>query len=391
MAVPDLLPYRYGGPRDSPGPPLFTTPGELISAEGAGPGRQGQRPAPGGDGAVGAQAVVLAAVVFAGYENFWLLFGLAIWNGVGGSIDRPVRQTLMNELVGDEVLPNAIATNSALVQLGLIVGPALAAVLIDTAGTAWCFVVNAATYGVMFVALASIRPDDMIRRERVAGADASVRAGLAHLRTRSDLKLLLTVLTAASLIAYRLDVLLPLIARDLGGDSGLFSALTVLRGVGALGASLFLASRFGQPSLRLMRLALIVFGVSMLAMAAPQRWIVLITCLPVGAGFMTSMVCTLSLTQLWASPEYRGRLVAVWFVVLSGGIVVGSLITGGLADLIGTRWTTLAGAVSLLLIAGVLSLARDVRTGDQSPVGQPASEPASETTAATGRRRWLLP
>jgi MFS family permease len=77
---------------------------------------------------------------------------------------------------------------------------------------------------------------------------------------------------------------------------------------------------------------------------------VLVASLPVGAGFMTSMVCTLSLMQLWATPEFRGRLVAVWFVVLSGGIVVGSLVTGWLIDLIGAGSTAVAGAGSLLLL-----------------------------------------
>jgi MFS family permease len=312
---------------------------------------------------LGGQAAALAIVVFAGYTNFWLLFALAIWNGIGGSVDRPVRQILMNELVGDEILPNAIATNSALVQMGLIGGPALAAVLIDTVGTAWCFVVNAISYVAMFVALAMIRPKEMVHRERVVGTDASVRAGLGHLRTRPDLKLLLWVLMAASVIAYRLDVLMPLIARDLGGGSGLFSALTVVRGVGALLASLFLASRFGQPSVRLMRRALVVFGVSMVALASTHRWLVLVASLPIGAGFMTSMVCTLSLTQLWATPEFRGRLVAVWFVVLSGGIVIGSLVTGWLIDLIGARSTAVAGAMSLLVL--VVALRGNVSRGRQ--------------------------
>ena len=52
------------------------------------------------------------------------------------------------------------------------------------------------------------------------------------------------------MIAYRIEVLLPLLAKELGGGSGLFAALTVVRGLGALAASLFLASRFGAPSFR---------------------------------------------------------------------------------------------------------------------------------------------
>jgi MFS family permease len=331
---------------------------------------------------LGLQAVALAALVFAGAEQLWSLVLLALWNGVGGALDRPVRQTLINELVGDAELSNAIATNSALVQLGLIAGPALGAVLIATVGTAWCFAVNAASYAVMFVAIASIRPAEMIKRPKATGADASVRAGLRHLRARPDLRLLLTALALASLIAYRIEVLLPLLAKELGGGSGLFAALTVVRGLGALAASLFLASHFGAPSFRMLRNSLALMAMAMFALAVPVRAIALVAAFPVGIGFMGSMVSTLALTQLLASAEYRGRLVAVWFVVLSGGVVVGSLITGALADLLGAGVTTALGAASLVLIAALVAR----RSAAQPPEPAADNEPESATGISPARR-----
>lgn len=297
---------------------------------------------------LGLQAVALAALVFADAEALWSLVLLALWNGVGGTFDRPIRQTLMNELVGDAELPNAIATNSALVQLGLIVGPAVGAVLIDTVGIGWCFAVNAATYVVMIVAITAIRPADMIERPRAEGDAASVRAGLAYLRGHRRVQMMLIALALASILAYRIEVLLPLLAKELGGGSGLFATLTVVRGFGALAAALFLASRFGSPSVTMFGRALGLMGVSLFVMAVPVTWIAVAAAFPVGVGLMLSMVCTLSLTQLWAGAEYRGRVVAIWFVVLSAGIVVGSLVVGGLADLIGAEETTALAGASLL-------------------------------------------
>jgi len=304
---------------------------------------------------LGLQAAVLAVVVFAKAETLWLLVLLALWNGVGGAFDRPVRQTLINELVGDAELPNAIATNSALVQLGLIAGPAVGAVLIDQAGIGWCFAVNAASYVVLYVAIAVIRPADMVPRPRPAEGDQSVAAGLRHLRTRPDLRLLLVTLGLASLLAFRVDVLVPILAKDLGGSAGLLAALTVVRGVGALGASLFLASRFGAPSFTLLRNALVVLGAALVLMSIPNRAVALVASLPVGAAFMAAVVCLLSLTQLLAEVDYRGRIVAVWFVVLSAGVVAGSLLAGALADWIGSRATIVCGAVSLAAIAWMVT------------------------------------
>lgn len=308
---------------------------------------------------LGAQAVALAALVFAGAEELWSLVLLALWNGIGGTFDRPIRQTLMNELVGDAELPNAIATNSALVQLGLIVGPAIGAVLIETVGIAWCFAVNAGTYVVMIVAISAIRPAEMIERPRAIGEHASVRAGVAYLRGHHDVQMMLIALALASVFAYRIEVLLPLLAKDLGGDAGLFATMTVVRGFGALAAALFMASRFGSPSVTLFGRALALMAVSLCAMAVPVTWIAVVAAFPVGVGLMLSMVCTLSLTQLWAGAEYRGRVVAIWFVVLSAGIVVGSLVVGALADLIGPAETTALAGVTLI---GLVAFVRKTMT-----------------------------
>lgn len=89
-------------------------------------------------------------------------------------------------------------------------------------------------------------------------------------------------------------------------------------------------------------------GVSLFGLAVPVTWVAVASTFPVGVGMMLSMVCTLSLTQLWAGAEYRGRVVAIWFVVLSAGIVAGSLVVGALADLIGAEETTAIAGVSLL-------------------------------------------
>jgi MFS family permease len=313
---------------------------------------------------LGAQAVTVALVVFSGVESFGLLLALALWNGVAATFDRPIRQTLMNELVGDAELPNAIATNSALVQLGLVVGPAVGAVLIDTIGIAWCFAVNAATYAVMILAIVAIRPSEMIDRPKASGEAASVKAGLTYLRRKRDVQTMLIALAWASALAYRVDVLQPLLAKDLGHGSGLFAALTVIRGCGALAGALFLASRFGSPSMRIFVRALVLMALAMIAMAIPVTWVALVASFPVGIGMMLSLVCTLSLTQLWSDSAYRGRVVAIWFVVLGAGVVAGSVLAGALADLIGVPQTVaLAGASLLVLVAVVLRRNRAPRHG----------------------------
>ena len=101
-------------------------------------------------------------------------------------------------------------------------------------------------------------------------------------------------------------------------------------------------------------------------MAVPFTPLVLVALVPVGLGMLGSVVSTLSLTQLLASPEFRGRVVAVWFVVMNGGVVLGALLTGALVEHIGTRQTVMIGAGTMLLLWALLGRSAHVlemRTG----------------------------
>jgi MFS family permease len=305
---------------------------------------------------LGTQACALAILVFTHRAALWSLCALAVVQGVGSAFDPPIRQSLMNELVGDPELPNAIATNSMLVQLGLIFGPTLAAILIPTVGLGWCFVVNASSYAAMFLAIRSLRTADMVKRPRPNSVDSSVRAGFAYLRQRPDMQLLLAVVALGSLVAFRLEVILPLLAkRELRGGSGLFSAMTALRGAGAFVASLYLASRTGAPRIWMMRAAALCLAGSLAAMTIPNRAVVLVALVPAGFGMLMVMVMTLSMTHVLADPEFRGRLVAVWFVVMNGGVVAGALFTGAIAQHLGSRMALATGSVVMVVVSLLLT------------------------------------
>ena len=305
---------------------------------------------------LGVQAIALAVAVFSRFTPLWVLVALALWQGVGTSFDQPIRQGLMNDLVGDAELPTAVAMNSALVQMGLILGPALAALLIHTVGTAWCFVVNACSFGLMYVAISSIRPSEMFSRNRPSTGEGTLQAGFAYIRSRRNIQRMLAVMVLSSLVAFRLEVLLPLLAKDLHGGSSLFSVMTMLRGAGALVASLWFASRTVPPRASQLRVATAIMCGSLALLTIPNQTVVLIALVPAGIGLLSSMVVTLSLTQVLVSPEFRGRVVALWFVALNGGMVVGSLLTGAIADARGPQFTFGVGAVSLAVIVAGLSL-----------------------------------
>jgi MFS family permease len=313
---------------------------------------------------LGAQATALAVLVFTHRIALWSIIALALVQGFAAAFDPPVRQGLMTELVGDDEITSAIATNSALAHFGGIVGPMLAALLISTVGTSWCFAVNAVSYVLMFWAIHSIRPSEMVRRAKAPQGPGALRAGFGYIRSRPDVLVLLALLGIASLFASRIDVIIPLLATTgLRGGSTMFSTMSVARGLGALTSSVYVAGRRRPPTLGLVRAAGLGMAGSLILAAIPfeplalRRVIVVIALYGVGAGMMLSIVVTLTMTQLLVDPSYRGRAVAIWFLVMNAGTVVGSPLTGWVSERFGTSTALTLGSVSMVLVFAVATRA----------------------------------
>src|SRR5439155_20679247 len=104
------------------------------------------------------QAVALTTVVALGHVQVWHLIVLALWLGIAWAFDVPLRQSMYVQLVPDRAdLPNAIALNSFMVNAARVVGPAIAGLLIATAGEAWCFGLNALSFLVVIGAVRKLR------------------------------------------------------------------------------------------------------------------------------------------------------------------------------------------------------------------------------------------
>lgn len=325
---------------------------------------------------LGLQATALAVLVFTHSARVWSLIALTLLQGIFWAFDPPIRQSLMNELVGDDVFANAIATNSALAHLGSIVGPMIAAVLISTVGTPWCFAVNALSYVGMFFAIKSIRPEEMTHREKITDSSGSLRAGFSYLRSRPDVVLLLSVLCISMLFAGRLEVIIPLLAQgELYGGEQLFSNMNVARGVGSLCASLYVASRPRPPTIRALRLGSLCIAASLAMAAIPfeplvLRQAVVLICLAfAGIGTMFAIVTTLSMSQLLVDPSMRGRTAGVWFLCMNAGTVVGSPLVGWIADNYGNGTTLVLGSLSMLIVYAITG--PTAKAAKVNAVGQP--------------------
>ena len=106
---------------------------------------------------LGVQAVILWWFDWSGHITVAWLVLLSLMAGAINAFDIPARQSLMIELVGREDVVDAIALNSSGFNVARVIGPALAAIVIDRLGLAWCFAINSVSFLLVLIGLSMIR------------------------------------------------------------------------------------------------------------------------------------------------------------------------------------------------------------------------------------------
>ncbi len=192
-----------------------------------------------------APALALWALTATGAVEPWMVFALVFTRGGVNSVDNPARQSFVIEMVGPDRLVNAVGLNSVLIHSARIAGPAGAGLLIATVGTAPCFLINAATFAAMFVALRGMDPAGLQGAASEPGETAGgVLEALRYVRAEPQLLVPLAMMALVGTLAFNFQVLLPLFARfDWHGGASTYAALTVSMGVGSVTGALLSSAR----------------------------------------------------------------------------------------------------------------------------------------------------
>ena len=298
------------------------------------------------------EALALFAFTVTGRITIGWLLALAAMNGVFSSFEIPARQAMIVELVGREDLPGAIALNSSGFNIARIIGPAIGAVVIASAGLAWCFALNAASYLAVLLGLFLIRLPRFVRPEIIGSGSAAIREGLRYMLRTPQIRVLMTVVTVFSIFGAPYLTLMPVVARDrLGTGAGGYGSLLTAVGIGGLSGALFLAavgSRIDRG--RLLALSTAGFSLLVLVLAALTSfriaWPLLLV---IGCAMILNGALSNSILQTLVPDEFRGRLMAAYSLVVVGlSQVVGNFFAGVIARAFGPHWAIGTGAVVVL-------------------------------------------
>lgn len=331
-------------------------------------------------------ALTLYVLVAIDVVELWLVFVVALGQGIVTSIDMPTRQSFFAEMVEQRDLTNAISLNSAVMTGTRIVGPALAGVLIAGVGMEWCFLLNGVSYLGAIGALALIRSGEL-RSQRAARAERAVRDGLSYVWRTPELRRPLVLMAILYLFSFNFSVLFPLFAeRSLDGDAGTLGTLFSLMGVGSFVAALVLAGRATADERRLALAASSVGLITLVAAFAPTAQSAFVAMVALGAAAIVFMITANSTLQLVSRPEMRGRVMALYGIVFLGSTPIGGPIAGWVGEHLGPRAGLAAGGV-VALVAGVLGLwllSRRRRNADDE-TGQPSSRSSRQPASVSPR------
>lgn len=290
-------------------------------------------------------SIILATLVLTGHAQLWMVYLLAANDGLSNAFDNPARQSFVSEVVPQKNLPNAIGLNSASFNAARLFGPGIAGLLIELLGTGYALAVDSLSYVVMITCLMLLREKELHPAPVVKGRGGT-REGLRYAWHRPDIMILLACGLIVGGLGFNYQISNAVMSTEyFGRGAGQYGIVGSMMGAGALAAALWSAGR-ARPRLRYVlggMFGYVAFNV--LAMFAPGFGWFVAWQIPAGFATITVMVTANTMVQSATSAQMRGRVMALWGLVVMGVTPLVSPIVGWLGDNIGPQATIGFGVV----------------------------------------------
>jgi MFS family permease len=299
------------------------------------------------------QASIIAWLCLTGQVQIWHIVVLSIALGCINAFDVPSRHSFVIEMVEKkEDLGNAIALNSLMFNGARLIGPSIAGVMLASTGEGICFLLNAISYVFVIISLLMMNIRIKDERKKEFNILKELKDGLDYTFGFPPIKHLILLLSLVSLVGMSYTVLMPVYAKEiLHGDSHTYGFMMGAAGFGALLGALYLASRETILKLgRLVPLAAALFGAGLIGLSFSRLFpVALILMVFIGMGVMLQAAASNTIIQTITEDDKRGRVMSFYTMAIMGTAPFGSLISGGLAKIIGTPFTILASGIVCII------------------------------------------
>lgn len=296
--------------------------------------------------------IALGVLVLSGHVELWHMYAFAFALGVASAFDMPVRQTFVSALVPQESLPNAVGLNSASFNTARLVGPALAGFAVAGIGSGWVFIINGLTFVATIIALLFMRVGELTPFRRAPRAPGQIREGIQYVRGRPELVVVMVVVSTVAMMGLNFQLTSAMMARiEFGRGAEDYGVIGSVLAIGSLSGAL-LAARRPKIRLRLILGSALLFGLASAVMASmPTYPLYLVSCMAVGFASLTMLTSANAYIQTTTPAHVRGRVMALYSMMLMGSTPIGSPLVGWLGETVGPRWAIAAGAITAVLVA----------------------------------------
>lgn len=298
-------------------------------------------------------AVALGIMVLTHTVTVGFVLAFAFCLGITNSIDNPVRQAFLFDLVGSDHIQNASSLWTALISISRITGPALAGVLIASIGIGWCFIVNALSFLPVFVALFMMRVEHLHIQPAHKRTDTGIVDGLRYVATTPSLFITVVMLAIIGTFTFEWQASVPLFAKfTLHGNAATYSYLMVAEGIGLFVGSL-LTSHMQVTTRRAVLSAGILGLLLLFNFFASNILLAMLLFFAVGLVAMIFInTCTVTL-RTQSAPHMRGRVMSLWTISFQGSTAIGGPIIGWIGERSGASMALAVGGVAAIVGAGL--------------------------------------
>ncbi|NJI57816.1 MFS transporter [Microbacterium oxydans] len=274
-----------------------------------------------------------------------MMFAFALGFGVVNAFDAPARQAFVSDMVSTGDTSNAVALNSASFNLARMVGPAVGGLLIVAIGSGWVFIVNAATFLAMILALSMLRTGLLAPRLKNRSR-GGLAAGFRYVWGRSDLRVVFVTVFLIGAFGMNFPIFASTMALEFGAGADGYGVLSSVLAIGSLIGAL-LAARRDRARVRVVILAAGGFGIAaFVSSAMPTYASYAVTLTFTGFMIVTLLTTANGYVQITTEPALRGRVLALYMAVIMGSTPVGAPIAGWVADSFGPRAAIMLGGTA---------------------------------------------
>jgi MFS family permease len=288
-------------------------------------------------------------------DSWWILAIASVFQGIIMGLMMPSRQAILPEIVGEDQLLNAISLNVTGMNFFRIMSPAIAGFLIDAFGYQAVYFTMTGLY-LMAVFFTAFLPETNAMNLNSNGPFEQIKEGLHYVRHEKVILFVLAFTLVGVILSFPYMMLMPVFAVDIlkVGASGM-GILISASGIGAITASLILASLPNKRRGLILLIGSLVLGLALVFFSFSRSWYLsLISISFVGMGQSARMALGNTLVQYYVDNAYRGRVMSIY--MMNFGIMgLGVFGAGILAEYLGVQWV-LGGFASVLVLLTILAI-----------------------------------